>query len=96
MTLDENSHAKTLSITVDRTNTKAFFKKRDVNPLSEIDPSKISYKNPDLLKQFTSEGGRILPRRITNVSAKYQRKIKRAIKTARILAWLPFVHDTSK
>ncbi len=96
MTVEENSFGKTLSITVDRSNSKVFFKRREANPLAEIDPSKVSYKNPELLKQFTSEGGRILPRRITNVSAKNQRQIKRAIKTARILAWLPFVHDTSK
>jgi small subunit ribosomal protein S18 len=94
--MTDNSNAKTLSITVDRTNTKSFFKKRDANPLSNINFSEINYKNLELLKQFTSEGGRILPRRITNVNAKHQRKIKRAIKTARILSWLPFVHDTSK
>ena len=94
--MTENTNANTLSITVDRSNTKSFFKKRDVSPISDINISDINYKNVELLKQFTSEGGRILPRRITNVSAKHQRKIKRAIKTARILSWLPFVHDTSK
>ena len=93
---EENTFKKTLTRTVDRTNNKVFFKRREANPLSQTDSSKISYKNPELLKQFTSEGGRILPRRITNVSATHQRQIKRAIKTARILAWLPFVHDTSK
>jgi len=85
-----------LTRTVDRSNSKLFFKRRDVNPLSKIDSQKISYKNPELLMPFLSEGGRILPRRITNVSAKNQRKIKRAVKTARIIAILPFVHDTNK
>jgi small subunit ribosomal protein S18 len=93
---EENTLKKTLTRTVDRTNNKVFFKRRESNPLSKNDSSKISYKNPELLKQFTSEGGRILPRRITNVSAKHQRQIKRAIKASRILALLPFVHDTSK
>jgi len=47
-------------------------------PLAEID-----YKNPDLLKKFTTETGKILPRRVTGVSAKLHRKISREIKRAR-------------
>jgi small subunit ribosomal protein S18 len=94
--MNEDLSGKTLTRTVDRSDNKVFFKRRESNPLSDSDSNKISYKNPELLKQFTSEGGRILPRRITNVSAKEQRKIKKAVKTARILALLPFVHDTSK
>jgi small subunit ribosomal protein S18 len=49
-----------------------------------------SYKNPKMLVRFISERGRILPRRITGVSAKTQRMLKSAIKVARILALLPF------
>ena len=49
-----------------------------------------SYKNPKMLVKFISERGRILPRRITGVSAKTQRMLKSAIKVARILALLPF------
>jgi len=49
-----------------------------------------SYKNPKMLVKFISERGRILPRRITGVSAKMQRMLKSAIKVARILALLPF------
>mgnify|MGYP000964703997 CR=1 FL=1 len=53
--------------------------------------AEIDYKNLGLLLQFTSENGRILPSRITNVvSAKSQRKLKRAIKVARQLALLPY------
>jgi ribosomal protein S18 len=60
-----NYAGKTLTRTVDRSDNKVFFKRRESNPLSDSDSNKISYKNPELLKQFTSEGGRILPRRIT-------------------------------
>jgi ribosomal protein S18 len=49
-----------------------------------------SYKNPKRLMKFLSEGGRILPRRITGVSAKMQRMLKRSIQVARVLALLPF------
>ena len=50
----------------------------------------IDYKDVDLLKKFVSERGKILPRRVTGTSAKYQRKLTRAIKVSRIMAFLPF------
>lgn len=50
----------------------------------------IDYKNRDLLSKFTSEYGRILPKRITSVSAKKQRMLALAIKRARFLALLPY------
>ncbi len=56
----------------------------------------IDYKDLDLLKRFVNEQGKILPRRITGLSAKYQRQLTRAIKRARHLALLPFVADTVK
>ena len=51
----------------------------------------IDYKDVDLLKKFVSERGKILPRRVTGTSAKYQRKLTVAIKRARMMALLPFV-----
>lgn len=51
---------------------------------------KISYKNPDFLGRFLSPFGRIVPRRITGVSAKHHRALVREIKRARMLALLPF------
>lgn len=51
----------------------------------------IDYKDVELLKRFISPRGKILPRRITGVSAKYQRKLTRAIKRARNIALLPYV-----
>ncbi|MBA7628239.1 hypothetical protein ES703_35715 [subsurface metagenome] len=51
----------------------------------------IDYKNPEALKRFTTERGKILPRRITGTCARHQRKLAKAIKRARVLALLPFV-----
>ncbi|MDV6378810.1 30S ribosomal protein S18 [Sporosarcina sp. GW1-11] len=53
----------------------------------------IDYKDVDLLKKFISERGKMLPRRVTGTSAKYQRKLTIAIKRARIMALLPFVSE---
>lgn len=50
----------------------------------------IDYKDVDLLKRYISEKGKILPRRVTGTSAKYQRKLTIAIKRARIMGLLPF------
>lgn len=70
----------------------SFFKKRSKDcPLAS--EQCVDYKNPKLLIRFLSERGRILPRRITFVSAKKQRELKNAIKRARLLALLPFVNN---
>lgn len=50
----------------------------------------IDYKDADLLKKFMSERGKILPRRVTGTSSKYQRQLTRAIKRARQMALLPY------
>ena len=52
--------------------------------------TKIDYKDVDLLKRFVSDRGKILPRRVTGTSAKYQRELTVAIKRARHMALLPF------
>ena len=51
----------------------------------------IDYKDPDFLLQFINEQGKILPRRISGNSLKYQRKVAIAVKRSRHLAMLPFV-----
>ncbi len=56
----------------------------------------VDYKDPEFLKKFLNEQGRILPRRITGTSLKYQRKVGQAIKRARLIALLPFVTDNLK
>ncbi len=56
----------------------------------------IDYKDADFLIQFINEQGKVLPRRITGNSLKYQRKMATAIKRARHLAILPYVADLLK
>ncbi|GJM36397.1 MAG: 30S ribosomal protein S18 [Saprospiraceae bacterium] len=56
----------------------------------------IDYKDGDFLTQFVNEQGKILPRRITGNSLKFQRKISTAVKRARHLALLPYVTDLLK
>lgn len=56
----------------------------------------IDYKDADFLLKFVNEQGKILPRRITGTSVKYQRKLAKAIKRARHLALLPYVGDLLK
>jgi len=53
----------------------------------------IDYKDPEFLKKFLNEQGKILPRRLTGTSLKFQRKVATAIKLARHLALLPYVTD---
>ena len=56
----------------------------------------IDYKDPEFLKKFLNEQGKILPRRITGTSLKYQRKVAQAVYRARHLALLPYVTDMLK
>lgn len=53
----------------------------------------IDYKDVDTLKKFISERGKILPRRVTGTSARYQRMLTRAIKRARQMALLPYTTE---
>ncbi len=62
----------------------------------KTDPLKgkvIDYKNIALLEKYVSERGKILPSRITGVSAKNQRELAVAIKRARVIGLLPFVRN---
>ena len=67
---------------------KAFFKRKN---LGDNQNFKIDYKDVKFLSRYISEKGKIMPSRITNVSAKTQREIARAIKRARFVALLPYV-----
>ena len=70
---------------------KTFFRRPKSCPLSGANAPKIDYKDVKLLQRFVSERGKIVPSRITAVSAKKQRKLARAIKRARHLALLPYL-----
>ena len=56
----------------------------------------IDYKDVDFLKKFLNEQGKLLPRRLTGNSLKYQRKVSDAVKKARQMALLPYVTDLLK
>ena len=56
----------------------------------------VDYKDAEFLKKFLNEQGKILPRRLTGTSQKFQKKVATAVKRARHLALLPFVTDMFK
>jgi len=66
-----------------------YFRKR-LSPIKPDEP--IDYKDVDLLRKFVTERGKILPRRITGLTAKQQRDLTLAIKRSRIIALLPFIN----
>src|SRR5207253_4347523 len=70
---------------------RPFFRRRKVCPFSGANAPKIDYKDVKLLQRYVSERGKIVPSRITAVSAKKQREPAKAIKRARFLALLPYV-----
>ena len=70
---------------------RPFFRRPKSCPFSGDDAPTIDYKNVKLLQRFTSERGKIVPSRITAVSAKKQRELATAIKRARNLALMPFI-----
>lgn len=68
---------------------KVYFKKKVCKFCTQ--KLKIDYKDSDGLRRFTTERGKILPRRITGTCAKHQRSLAVAVKRARVIAILPFV-----
>lgn len=70
-------------------NKKRFFKRRFCY-FTKNNIQYIDYKDVELLKRFIKDGGKIVPRRLSGTSAKYQRMLSRAIKKARAMALLPY------
>ena len=70
---------------------RPFFRRRKTCPFSSDNSPKIDYKDVKTLLRYVSERGKIVPSRITAVSAKRQRELARAIKRARNIALLPFI-----
>lgn len=70
---------------------RPFFRRRKTCPFSGPNAPKIDYKDVRLLQRYISERGKIVPSRITAVSAKKQRELAKAIKRSRFLGLLPYV-----
>jgi len=70
---------------------RPFFRCRKTCPFSGENAQSIDYKDVKLLQKYVSERGKIVPSRITAVSAKKQRELAKAIKRARNIALLPFI-----
>ncbi|GBF25207.1 30S ribosomal protein S18 [bacterium MnTg02] len=70
---------------------RPFYRRRKSCPFSTDQSPKIDYKDIKLLQRFVSERGKMVPSRITAVSAKAQRELSRTIKRARFLGLLPYL-----
>ncbi|TDI59311.1 MAG: 30S ribosomal protein S18 [Alphaproteobacteria bacterium] len=70
---------------------RPFFRRRKTCPFTGPNAPKIDYKDTRLLQRYVSERGKIVPSRITAVSAKKQRELAKAIKRSRNIALLPFL-----
>ena len=86
VTVDQEGYLK-----ISLVNQGIYVKRKRNCPLANIKNEDINYKNLKLLNKFISERGKILPSRITGVSAKKQRVLSQAIKRARNLALLSFI-----
>ena len=72
-------------------NAEVLNKRKKTCPFSLKNSPKIDYKDTKLLSRYTSERGKIVPSRISAISAKKQRELSKAIKRARFLALMPYV-----
>lgn len=78
----------------DRGSYRRYFSpKRKVCRFCERNVKDIDYKKVDILRKYVPERGKISPRRVTGTCAYHQRRLTRAIKRARLLAFLPFVEE---
>ena len=73
-----------------------YFRRKKVTLITRENEHLVDYKNVDLLKEYISETGAILPSRITGASSRHQRMLAKQIKIARTLSLLPYsdAHDT--
>jgi small subunit ribosomal protein S18 len=78
-------------MSTEQTARRPFFRRRKSCPFTGDGAPKIDYKDVRLLQRYISERGKIVPSRISAVSAKKQRKLAQAIKRARFLGLLPYV-----
>ena len=76
-----------------RKNQSPFTRRKRSCPFTEKGMGNVDYKDVETLKQFVTERGKIIPRRISGVSASAQKKLKVAIKRARHMALIPFLAE---
>lgn len=67
-----------------------YFRRRKYCKFTEEGIKEVDYKDVELLKDFITETGKIVPSRITGTKARYQRQLSKAVKRARFLALLPY------
>lgn len=67
-----------------------YFRRRKYCKFTEEGIEEVDYKDVELLKDFITETGKIVPSRITGTKARYQRQLSKAVKRARFLALLPY------
>lgn len=72
---------------------RRFTRRKKVDPFEKDKTKKIDYKDVDMLRNYISERGKILPRRITGVSSRFQALLAQAVKRARHVGLLPFVGE---
>ncbi len=92
MSFDRNSSSSSSSAAGGQQTRRPFFRRRKTCPFSGSHAQKIDYKDVRTLSRYVSERGKIVPSRITAVSAKKQRELARAIKRARNLALISYVN----
>lgn len=72
---------------------KPLFQRHRTCPLQGVDNELISYKNPELLRKYLSERGRITPSRLTSIEPRRQARLAQQLKIARLLALVPYVSN---
>lgn len=72
-----------------RQKAKMLYRQKQVCPFTASKVEEIDYKDVPLLRQYIRENGKIMPSRLSGISAKYQRQLTRAVKRARFLALIP-------
>lgn len=77
----------------ERSGRRFVYRRKKVCKFCEEKIAHVDYKDVNLLRNFVPERGRILPKRISGTCSFHQRRLKRAVKRARILALLPFASD---
>ena len=81
---------------IERTAVPIAARKKQICPFASKGIEYIDYKDVETLKPYVNEQGKLLPRRVTGVSAKFQRQLTTAIKRARHMSLLPFVAENVK